>query len=127
MQDKHLYEYAIIRVMPQVERAEFVNAGIILYCKSLSFLQARIQYADARITTLFPKANLAEIDLHLHAFEQICQGKASSPIALLDKPSRFRWLTAKRSTIIQASEVHPGFCTSAAETLQKLFDELVAV
>lgn len=127
MQDKHLYEYAVIRVMPQVERAEFVNVGIVLYCKSLSFLQARIQYDDARISMLFPKACLEDIDLHLHAFEQICNGKASSPIALLDKPSRFRWLTAKRSTIIQASEVHPGFCTNATETLEQLFNQLVLV
>ncbi len=126
MPEKHVFEYAVIRIMPRVERSEFVNTGVILYCKSQSFLKSIIQINENRLTALFPDIDLVEIRNHLFAFGDICSGNSqTSPIALLDTASRFRWLTARRSTIIQCSEVHPGICHSSSDMLQNLFDKLV--
>ncbi len=122
-----LFEYAIIRVVPRVERGEFINVGVVLFCKNQKFLQTRIALNKARLVALCPKVDVQDIAGHLQSFENICAGEASiSPIAALDAASRFRWLTARRSTIIQASEVHPGLCLEAEATLTKLFEHLVA-
>lgn len=124
--DRHVFEYATIRVLPRVERGEFINVGVVLYCKRLDFLEARIAVDADRILALFPEADIQEITDHLKSFEQICKGTQSlSPIATLDLPSRFRWLTAKRSTVIQASELHPGLCVDAKKTLESLFEKMV--
>lgn len=126
MQENHSFEYAIIRVVPQVEREEFLNAGIILYCRQQRFLGVKFALDAARLLALNPHADAACILSHLGAFEQISLADpAAGPIALLDMPSRFRWLTAKRSTVIQTSSVHPGLCRNAADTLEKLFSQLV--
>lgn len=128
MQDKQVFEYAIIRVLPRVERGEFVNAGVVVYCKKQSFLKAMIQFDENRIKSLYKEADVTEINNHLKAFEQICLGNLDAgPIASLDIPSRFRWLTAKRSTVIQASEIHPGLCTDPHEVLEKLFEQMVVM
>ncbi|MES2780473.1 MAG: DUF3037 domain-containing protein [Bacteroidota bacterium] len=128
MQDKQVFEYAIIRVLPRVERGEFVNAGVVVYCKKQQFLKAMIQLDEQRIKSLYKEADVLEISNHLKAFEQICLGnKAAGPIAALDVPSRFRWLTAKRSTVIQASEIHPGLCTDPKAVLEKLFTQMVVM
>jgi hypothetical protein len=127
MPGNHVFEYAIVRVVPRVEREEFLNVGVILYCKSLQFLQAIFTIDEQRLLSLYPELDLEEIRCHLKAFEQISSGHPDGgPIAALDFASRFRWLTAKRSTILQTSGVHPGLCEDAAQTLQKLHAQLVS-
>lgn len=127
MPDKHVFEYAIIRVVPRVEREEFINVGVILFCKAEKFLKCRIDINDEKLTMLAGDAYLDEIKANLSAFEEICKGNATcGPIAALDDASRFRWLTATRSTVVQASKVHPGLTADAEKTLNKIFDQLVA-
>jgi hypothetical protein len=126
MQDNHLFEYAIIRVVPRVEREEFLNVGVILYCRSKLFLQTIFTLNGSRLLALYPDLDIDEVQRHLHAFEQISVGnKDAGPIAALDIASRFRWLTAKRSTVVQTSVVHPGLCKDAGETLERLHKQLV--
>jgi hypothetical protein len=122
----HSFEYAIIRIVPRVEREEFINVGVILYCRDHEFLEMMYQLDEKRIQSLFPGADLNDINEHLKSFEYITKGEpAGGPIAALDPASRFRWLTAKRSTIVQISAVHPGLCDNPGGTLSKLFDQLV--
>jgi hypothetical protein len=126
MQGNHLFEYAIIRVVPRVEREEFLNVGVIVYCKKPAFLQTKITLNETRLLALYPDIDLEEIQAHLRAFEQIIAGDLSAgPIAALDIASRFRWLTAKRSTILQTSVVHPGLCKDPVSTLDHLHEQLV--
>lgn len=126
MQDYNLYEYAVIRVVPRVEREEFLNIGVVLYCAKQKFLQVKFIIDDHKLNTFSASLDLEEFKTHLLAFESISKGeKCGSPIADLDLPSRFRWLTATRSTILQCSKVHPGFCLSPQETLLKLLAQLV--
>jgi hypothetical protein len=127
MQEKHLFEYAIIRVVPRVEREEFLNIGVILYCKKEKFLQTKYVLDEERLHCFSGHVDLAVVKEHLCSFERICNGDpAAGPIGKLDIASRFRWLTATRSTVVQASKVHPGFCADAKETLDKIFEQLVA-
>ena len=126
MQGKHLFEYAVIRVMPRVEREEFLNVGVILYCKDLKFLQATFALDEQRLQAFSSTLDIAEVKEYLCSIERICNGaKDGGPIAELDMASRFRWLTAQRSTIVQTSKVHPGFCTDAQESLLRLQEQLV--
>ncbi len=126
MQDKHLFEYAIIRVVPRVEREEFVNVGVILYCRPQGFLQTIFTLDEARLKAFAPDLDLAEVEARLLAFEKICAGRREGGrIGELGLAERFRWLTAARSTIVQTSPVHPGLCYNASETLQRLFSDLV--
>ncbi|HEY9262140.1 DUF3037 domain-containing protein [Chitinophaga sp.] len=127
MQDKHLYEYAVIRVVPSVEREEFLNVGVILYCRQQKFLQAVFTLDEARLHAFSPTTDINTIRPYLEAFVEISKGsKAGGPIAKLDIAGRFRWLTATRSSIIQTSKVHPGFCNADAEaTLMRLKAQLV--
>jgi Protein of unknown function (DUF3037) len=126
MQDNHLFEYAVIRVVPQVEREEFLNVGIVLYCARPKFLQALFTLDEQRICSFSDKLDITELKKYLCAFEQICMGdKQTGAIAKLPAAERFRWLTATRSTIVQTSKVHPGFCIDPAETLHKLYKQLV--
>ncbi|MES2826978.1 MAG: DUF3037 domain-containing protein [Bacteroidota bacterium] len=126
MQEQHLYEYAVIRWVPQVERDEFINIGVIMYCAKQKFLKA-VFYIDAPRLVSFNKLLDAEdLRLHVDAIGHICSGsKLGGPIAALDAPSRFRWLTAMRSTTIQTSRVHPGYCCNPDETIDRLFKQLV--
>ena len=126
MQEKHLFEYAVIRVVPKVDREEFINAGIILYCKKDKYLQCMYHLNENKLKALCPDIDIQEIEANLQSFKKICAGsKDGGPIAALDIPSRFRWLTATRSTIVQTSKTHPGFCKDLDETAQKLFEQLV--
>lgn len=126
MQEKYLFEYAVIRIVPKVEREEFCNVGIILYSKEKKFLGTMHTVNEARLRALDEKADIPEIQSYLQAFEKICKGaKDGGPIAQLDMPSRFRWLTAQRSTILQTSRVHPGFCSNPQEALERLYAQLV--
>jgi hypothetical protein len=126
MQENQLFEYAVVRIVPRVEREEFLNAGVILYCAKAKFLQARFKVNENRIRNFCAKINIEEIEEHLKTFEKICGGgDDSGPIGKLSLAERFRWLTATRSTILQTSKVHPGFTNDAQKTLNKLLDQLV--
>lgn len=126
MQENHLYEYAVIRIVPRVEREEFLNVGVILYCSSKGFLQALYKLDEARLKAFSCQLEAAELLEYLQTLERICKGgKNSGPIGTLPIASRFRWLTATRSTVIQTSKIHPGFCTDPQETLLKLYTQLV--
>ena len=126
MQERHLYEYAVIRIVPRIEREEFINVGVILYCPKQKFLGTKITFSPQRLQALCPLTDTEVVDIHLAAFEQIANGTAvHSPIARLDIASRFRWLAATRSTVIQTSKVHSGLCTQAQETLDKLHEQLI--
>ena len=126
MPEHHLFEYAVIRVVPRVEREEFINVGVILYCPKLKFLQC-IYAIDTKRLHAF--CNVMDIDIlacNLTAFKSICEGSIEGgPIGKLDAASRFRWLTATRSTVVQASKVHPGFSEDPQATLMRLHAELV--
>jgi hypothetical protein len=127
MAAKHLFEYAVLRVVPRVEREEFMNVGVILYCAAQGFLQVTCEFSEVRLHTFAgPTLDLADVRERLRSFERICRGRATGgPIGQLAIASRFRWLTAQRSTIIQTSPVHPGLCADAAVTLASLHAQLV--
>jgi hypothetical protein len=126
MQERTLFEYAVIRVMPRVDREEFLNIGIILYCAKQKYLKMLYIVDEHRLQAFAEYLDMDDLKEHLCSFERICSGDAhGGPIAKLDIPSRFRWLTATRSTVLQTSKVHPGLCVDAAETTNKLFAQLV--
>ena len=126
MQDRHLYEYATIRVVPRVEREEFLNVGVVLFCKKEKYLQVRFKLDSEKLLMLYRDLDLEQLEQNLRSFEKICLGlKDGGPIALMDIPSRFRWLTAVRSSVIQTSRPHPGLCEDLEKTLHRLFTELV--
>lgn len=126
MSDKVSYEYAIIRVVPKVEREEFINVGVILYSKKKKFLDLKYQIEADRLKAFAPDLDLTLIRSYLKAWDLICQGgKSGGPIGQLEIQVRFRWLTANRSTIIQSSAVHPGLCDQPEQVLEQLFAEYV--
>ena len=127
MQDKKVFEYALIRVVPRIEREEFINVGVMLFCKSTRYLGCMFAIDESRLKAFAPGLDQEEVLSHLQAFEKIATGsKSGGDLALLDAPSRFRWLTAMRSTIVQTGRVHPGLCSDPASSLQKLFQNLVS-
>ena len=126
MPGKHVYEYALIRFVPKVERGECINVGVILFSKSKNYLDVKFHLDVARLTALDKEVDVNELREYLHAWELICQGSpAGNRIAQLDQAGRFRWLTATRSTIIQSSEVHPGLCDHPESVLEDLFSKYV--
>ena len=126
MDNHKVYEYAVIRVVPRVERGEFVNVGVILFCKDLKYTGIILKQDKPRWQALFGDINCKTIKANLDAFAAIAKGEYSAgPIAQLDDGSRFRWLTARRSTIIQCSAVHPGLTIDPEATLKSLFSQLV--
>jgi hypothetical protein len=126
MQENHVFEYAVIRVVPRVEREEFINVGVILYCGPLKFLQTKITLNKDRIKAICAEAECEELEEYIHSFERISVGgKGSGPIGELPIAERFRWLTATRSTMVQTSKVHPGLTSNAGEMLERLFEQLV--
>jgi len=126
LENKMQYEYAIIQLVPKVERAEFFNIGVILYCKSANYLKAEY-FIDPNKFDLFACAvELEIIEHYLQTWVAICNGDPKGgAISELPTASRFRWLTATRSTLIQSSKVHPGFTTNPDGTLKKIFSEMV--
>ena len=126
MQEKHLYEYAVIRVVPRVEREEFLNVGIVLFCKRKKYLKMRYKLDVGKLQSLCTDCDVEQIELNLKSFEKIANAdKDGGPIAQLDSAERFRWLTAIRSSVIQTSRPHPGLCNELDNTLDRLFSELV--
>jgi hypothetical protein len=128
MPEQHLFEYAVVRVMPQVEREEFMNTGVVLYCAKQHFLKAIIKLDEVRLKAFSPQCDAAALNAHLQAFQRICVGgRGSGPIGELSPAERFRWLTATRSTVVQTSKVHPGFCVNTDDMLRQLFNVLVSL
>jgi hypothetical protein len=126
MQEHHLFEYAVLRVVPRVEREEFINVGVILFCQSQKFLQANCYLDPAKLRCFAPNQDFDEIEGYLMAVKKICAGGIEGgTIGLLPVASRFRWLTATRSSVVQASKVHPGYCIDPQITLDRLYSELV--
>jgi hypothetical protein len=127
MHDKHLYEYAIIRVVPRVERGEFVNAGVLLYSKKANYLSCKFKVPTEKIFALDSKADINIITSQLEGLARISSGDKSctSPIASMDKASRFRWLSANRSTIVQCSPIHPGYTEDLDQTVDRLLAQYV--
>ena len=120
------YDYAVIRVVPRVEREEFVNVGVIVACPPKDFLEARIELDEPRLQALDPTLDLDSIRRHLASIPLICVGgEAAGPIGKLSRRERFHWLIAPRSTIIQTSPVHTGRCTNLADTLEHLLNVMV--
>jgi hypothetical protein len=115
------FDYALLRVVPRVERQEFINAGIVVYCPEKRYLAARIRLDIARLMALWPDADPALVQQHLDAVERICAGDESAgPIARLSQRERFHWLTSPRSTIVQPSPVHTGICDATDGVLDRL-------
>jgi DUF3037 family protein len=122
------YSYALVRVVPRVERGEFLNVGVVLFSRELDFLGARLEVDQARLRSLAPDVDTALVERHVRVFEAICEGSADGgPIAALPKPERFHWLVAPRSTMIQTSPVHVGRSQNVARALEDLLDEFVRV
>ncbi len=126
MQENNLFEYAVIRLVPRVEREEFLNVGVILFCKRKDFLKVLYSINESKVNAFSSEIDLEEFKAHLMAFNEIALGgKSSGPIGKLETAERFRWLTATRSTILQTSKVHPGLCKNLEETLNQLYNEQV--
>jgi hypothetical protein len=121
------FEYTVVRVVPQVEREEFVNAGVILFCRTRRFLGCRIELDQARLLALAPAVDLPTVRAQLDLIPLVCSGgPEAGPIGELDQAERFRWLASPRSTVIQTSPVHNGLCRDPQHALDDLFDRLVA-
>jgi hypothetical protein len=126
MRDRATYDYAIIRIIPRVEREEFVNVGVIVSCPAQGFLEARIELDEQRLLALDPTLDIATVRDHLAAIPIICAGGApAGPIGQLSQRERFRWLVAPRSTTIQTSPVHTGCCKDPTAVLEHLLDTMV--
>lgn len=126
MQERTLYEYAVIRVLPRVDREEFINVGVIVYCQSRDFLRAECSVREDRLRSFAAGSDLTEVEEHLSSVCKICSGSdGSGPIGKMSLGERFRWLTAPRSTVVQTSAVHTGFTNDPEETLRKLVQQLV--
>ncbi|MGE0798821.1 MAG: DUF3037 domain-containing protein [Lautropia sp.] len=122
------YDYAVIRVVPRVEREEFINVGIVLSCERAKFLQARIALNETRLRILDPGVDVDQVRRHLDAIVSICAGEAGSgPIGQLSLRARFHWLTARRSAIIQTSATHMGRCADLQATMDRLMRQMVLV
>jgi hypothetical protein len=121
------FAYAILRVVPRVERGEQLNAGVVLFCRRRRFLAAKVDLDEARLAALAPDLDPAQVRAHLDALARIAAGDpAGGAVARLDASERFGWLVAPSSTIIQPSPVHTGLCEDPEEMLERLFAELVA-
>lgn len=127
MQEQLVYEYAVIRVVPRVEREEFINVGVIVFCKRTRFLETAVSLDLKKLKCLDPEADAAVIEDNLRAFCEIAAGErhSRSGIAALDAAARFRWLTATRSTLIQCSKVHPGMTAATSGLTKQLLEKFV--
>jgi DUF3037 family protein len=124
--DQFRYDYAVIRVVPKVEREEFINVGVILSCPQRSFLEAEIELNESRLLVLDPSLDLEMVKTHLATIPKICRGgDDAGPIGQLSQRERFYWLVAPRSTIIQTSPVHTGRCADPAAALRHLIATMV--
>ena len=122
--ERNLFEYAVVRFVPSIERGEFVNVGLVMMCKRRRWLRCRFHIASERVLALFPGADIDLLRKQLVSFERISEGD-TSPIGSLEAHERFRWLTAVRSACIATSRPHPGHAGNLESAFDTLFNELV--
>lgn len=128
MPEKCSFSYALIRLVPRVEREEFINVGVIVYCPARTFLKAVVELDRARLEAVAPDLSVEEIEPHLEAIQVICRGGAEAgAIGSLSLSARFHWLTAPRSTIIQTSMAHTGVCDDPETVLSDLLNKMVRI
>jgi hypothetical protein len=122
------FEYAVIRVVPRVEREEFINVGVIVFARTMRFLGVRLAVDKARMKAFAPNLDLDSVMTHLDLIPLVAAGgKGSGPIGELSQPERFYWLVAPRSTIIQCSPVHTGLCDDPQAALDHLLETMVLI
>lgn len=127
MPEREGFQYAVVRVVPRVERGEYLNVGVVLFSRRHGFLAARTELDEAALAAMAPGCDLAEVRPHLQTLERVADGDpAGGPIAALEPSERFHWLTAPSSTIVQTSPVHTGLTSDPAAELEHLFSCLVA-
>ncbi len=120
------FDYAVVRVVPRVDRGEFINAGVVLYCLSQRFLGALVELDEGRLVALAPEVDLALVRTHLEALPRICAGGVDAgPIGQLPQKERWHWLVAPRSTILQTSPVHSGLCEEPSRALEDVMERMV--
>lgn len=126
MRERHAFDYALVRVVPRVERGEFLNAGVIVFCSTLAYLDARVELDRERLLMLHPSIDLDLVQSYLEAIPKICAGGSEEgSIGSLPQRARFHWLVSPRSTVIQTSEVHAGVSDDPKAALENLFEKLV--
>ena len=126
MPEQNSFDYAIIRLVPHEERGEFINVGVILYCRALAFLDARIAFDPKKLLALDPDADVESVRRQLESIPQICKGgKDIGALASLSQGERFFWLVAPRNTIVQMSPMHTGICTDPVAALDHLLETMV--
>ncbi|KUY29737.1 DUF3037 domain-containing protein [Elizabethkingia ursingii] len=126
MQEDKIYEYAVIRLVPKVEREEFFNIGLVMFSKKEKYIRVEFHLCPDKFALMHSKLDYEDITQNLISFQNIAKGdKSGGPIALLEIPERFRWLTAVRSAVVQTSRPHPGKSKDLDKTFNKLFEELV--
>jgi hypothetical protein len=126
MQEQHLYEYAVIRVVPKVEREEFINVGLILFCKKQRYIQMEYKINEAKLALFSSEIDNADVHIYLESFKETANGtKLGGRIGQLEIPERFRWLTAVRSSVLQTSRPHAGLSENLEATFQRIYVELV--
>ena len=122
----HAYDWVTVRVVPRVERGEFINAGVAVYCRQLDYLGAAVDLDEARVRALDPAVDVVTVARHLRSVEALCAGAAEAGANAARPPGeRFRWLAAPRSTVVQPSPVHTGLTADPAAELRRLFDLMV--
>lgn len=126
MQEDKIYEYAVIRLVPKVEREEFFNIGLVMFSKKEKYIRVEFHLCPDKFALMHSKLDYEDIIQNLISFQNIAKGDNNGgPIALLEIPERFRWLTAVRSAVVQTSRPHPGKSKDLDKTFDKLFEELV--
>ena len=126
MQEPHLYEYAVVRLMPKVEREEFINVGLIMFCKRQRYIRMEFKINEAKFNLFNCEVELDDLHTYLESFQNTAKGnKLGGRIGQLETPERFRWLTAVRSSVLQTSRPHTGLSEDLEASFEKLFRELV--
>ena len=126
MPDRYVFDYAVVRVVPRVEREEFINAGVIVFSSTAAFLDARVELDRERLRTLAPDIDLDVVESYLEAIPKVCAGGGDAgSIGSLPQRARFHWLVAPSSTVVQPGPVHTGLCEDPAAELDELFARLV--
>jgi Protein of unknown function (DUF3037) len=118
----HSYDYAFVRVVPRIDRGEYVNVGVILFCRTLRYLDAKIHVNEVKVAALTPPFDLAMLQTHLSYIPRICAG--DGPIGQLGQAESFHWLVAPHDTVIQTSPVHSGLCSDPAAALERLMEAM---
>lgn len=127
MSERHSFNYAVVRVVPHIEREEFMNVGVILSCQASGFLNAAFELDEKRLAAFAPDLDVSELQAHLEAIRLICEGgEKGGAIGRLPRRARFDWLVAPRSTIVQTSAVHAGLCSDPQQALVHLLRKMVS-